>query len=222
MKLQLTEVNVSCILCPAVSDPFRGRFYRLATVTHQGILVPLVTKVYNCFAVSLIQAIRWCCCIYDKDTVNDCTKFIKKSYWAEESRDQIRIFSRISEGSLCKGEGKESRKQENLKMLPNLSPKMHKSHKWNQNLFESCLITSLNIFSKWLLNECWRHSDESYIPIKLFYSKYVAFMCCFIWHHYISFVIPSCLIIFLLYYVFPNFSSFSYSTFYTTPCRIGV
>ncbi|KAI6223000.1 hypothetical protein M3Y99_01478900 [Aphelenchoides fujianensis] len=52
----LTSVNLNCILCPAVSDPFSGRFYRLCAVAHQCLVVPLVTKFY---AWSSSTTFRW-------------------------------------------------------------------------------------------------------------------------------------------------------------------
>jgi len=45
----LTEVNLNCIVCPAVSDPFKTRVWRLFGVGHQFLAVLLVTKVY-CWA----------------------------------------------------------------------------------------------------------------------------------------------------------------------------
>uniref|UniRef100_A0A0R3R0D3 Transmembrane domain-containing protein n=1 Tax=Brugia timori TaxID=42155 RepID=A0A0R3R0D3_9BILA len=43
----ITEANMGCVICPAMSDPFYGRFYRLATVIHQAILIPLITEVFT-------------------------------------------------------------------------------------------------------------------------------------------------------------------------------
>ncbi|CAG9534706.1 unnamed protein product, partial [Cercopithifilaria johnstoni] len=53
----MTEANLGCVLCPAVNDPFHGRFYRLATVMHQGILIPLIAKLFNIAIKYVINAI---------------------------------------------------------------------------------------------------------------------------------------------------------------------
>ncbi|KAI6191967.1 Transmembrane protein [Aphelenchoides bicaudatus] len=42
-----TSVNLNVILCPSLTDPFAGRFYRLCAVSHQCLIVPLVTKLYG-------------------------------------------------------------------------------------------------------------------------------------------------------------------------------
>ncbi|XP_034949128.1 transmembrane protein 164 [Chelonus insularis] len=40
------QVNLSHILCPALSDPFEGQFYRLAAVVHEGLLCPILAKLF--------------------------------------------------------------------------------------------------------------------------------------------------------------------------------
>lgn len=41
-----TGVNLNNIMCPAVSDPFKSRVYRLFACMHQSLLVPLIVKSY--------------------------------------------------------------------------------------------------------------------------------------------------------------------------------
>lgn len=40
----LSHVNLNNMLCPAVSDPFYGRLYRICGMLHQVILIPLIGK----------------------------------------------------------------------------------------------------------------------------------------------------------------------------------
>uniref|UniRef100_A0A8R1TMC6 Transmembrane protein 164 n=1 Tax=Onchocerca volvulus TaxID=6282 RepID=A0A8R1TMC6_ONCVO len=54
----LTGVNLNYLLCPAENDPFSGRFYHLAAVTHQAILVPFLAKFFNISIRYVIQAIH--------------------------------------------------------------------------------------------------------------------------------------------------------------------
>ncbi|KAH9487905.1 hypothetical protein Btru_067429 [Bulinus truncatus] len=41
----VSHVNLNNMLCPAVSDPFHGRFYRLFAMVHQLILIPSLGKL---------------------------------------------------------------------------------------------------------------------------------------------------------------------------------
>lgn len=40
----LSQVNLNNMLCPAVSDPFYGRFYRMCGMLHQVLLIPVIGK----------------------------------------------------------------------------------------------------------------------------------------------------------------------------------
>lgn len=51
----LTYVNLNCILCPAVSDPFSGRFWRIFAVFHQSLAIPIITKFYTFFSINCIN-----------------------------------------------------------------------------------------------------------------------------------------------------------------------
>lgn len=43
----LAQTNLNNMICPAISDPFHGPYYRVLAMSHQTILVPLVGKLYN-------------------------------------------------------------------------------------------------------------------------------------------------------------------------------
>lgn len=46
LLFQPSQVNLNHILCPTLLDPFYGQYYRIAAVTHQALLCPLVSKLY--------------------------------------------------------------------------------------------------------------------------------------------------------------------------------
>ncbi|XP_071476046.1 transmembrane protein 164-like [Diadema antillarum] len=51
----LTQTNLNNMVCPAVSDPFHGPFYRVCAFFHQHALFPLHVKVYTYIVKSLIH-----------------------------------------------------------------------------------------------------------------------------------------------------------------------
>ncbi|XP_050389357.2 transmembrane protein 164 [Patella vulgata] len=46
----ISHVNLNNMLCPAISDPFHGQFYRLCGSAHQILLIPLQGKIYALIA----------------------------------------------------------------------------------------------------------------------------------------------------------------------------
>lgn len=48
-----TQVNLSHMLCPAILDPFEGQNYRMFVFVHQGILCPLLSKLF-CYVVDYL------------------------------------------------------------------------------------------------------------------------------------------------------------------------
>lgn len=53
-----THVNLNCILCPAVSDPFSGRLWRVIAVFHQSLAIPIITKIYGFLSLRYIAFLK--------------------------------------------------------------------------------------------------------------------------------------------------------------------
>uniref|UniRef100_A0A7E4V8T1 Ferric oxidoreductase domain-containing protein n=1 Tax=Panagrellus redivivus TaxID=6233 RepID=A0A7E4V8T1_PANRE len=63
----MTDVNLNCMLCPAISDPLGNRLWRIAAFTHQIVLVPIISKSY-CFYAQAFSL------YYDEITSTDLTR----------------------------------------------------------------------------------------------------------------------------------------------------
>ncbi|PIK43070.1 putative transmembrane protein [Apostichopus japonicus] len=57
----LLEVNLNNVICPATSDPFYGRWYRMCALIHQHALVPVHEKIYTFFALLLLPRRNQAC-----------------------------------------------------------------------------------------------------------------------------------------------------------------
>uniref|UniRef100_A0AC35UHN7 Transmembrane protein 164 n=1 Tax=Rhabditophanes sp. KR3021 TaxID=114890 RepID=A0AC35UHN7_9BILA len=56
----LTEVNLNCILCPGVSDPFGCKLWRIIAVTHQAFFSIFIAKIYNLISRQFVYVIKRC------------------------------------------------------------------------------------------------------------------------------------------------------------------
>ncbi|VDL68481.1 unnamed protein product [Nippostrongylus brasiliensis] len=50
-----SRVNLNNIMCPAVSDPFQSRAYRMIAVAHQFLLIPIISKTYAAVSYCIIE-----------------------------------------------------------------------------------------------------------------------------------------------------------------------
>lgn len=84
---QATRVNLNNMLCPAVSDPFNGPFYRLFAIAHQTILIPSLGKIYALLA----RRLGWC----PDEEESSVAILIKEEFSAKEASSDLRYFSRL-------------------------------------------------------------------------------------------------------------------------------
>ena len=54
----MSQTNLNNMICPAISDPFHGPYYRVVAMAHQTFLVPLVGKLYNVFAHMVLDKLK--------------------------------------------------------------------------------------------------------------------------------------------------------------------
>ena len=70
------------MLCPAVSDPFNGPYYRLFAICHQTILIPSLGKIYALMA----RRLGWC----PDEEESSVAILIKEEFSAKEASSDHR------------------------------------------------------------------------------------------------------------------------------------
>lgn len=55
--LQILHINLNNMVCPAVSDPFSGPYYRIIACCHQPLLIFLIGKIFCIFGHQFVKAL---------------------------------------------------------------------------------------------------------------------------------------------------------------------
>ena len=55
--LQILHINLNNMVCPAVSDPFSGPYYRIIACCHQPLLIFLIGKIFCIVGHQFVKAL---------------------------------------------------------------------------------------------------------------------------------------------------------------------